>query len=359
MKPSGDPAQQAIRQAYQALMRGERRQARRLAEQAAALAPQSEEPWLLLAALASPAASLAYLQRALQINPQSESARQGMRWAIQRLRASGGQGGRRPIAIQPLTPQALTRPRAAFAGLVSLALALLAAAIALAGFAFWSGFPTTARASASGLVPALSAGGAMPVAQFSLSKATRTPTSTPTPTPTATPTPTPTNTPTPTETPTSTPTETPTATPTETPEPPTEPPPPEVPEPDFPGLPRGVGENEPWIDIDLSQQRAYAYVGTELVRAFIVSTGTWQHPTVTGTFAVYVKHRYDDMSGPGYYLPDVPYVMYFYKGYGLHGTYWHNNFGTPMSHGCVNLTIDDSAWLFDFASVGTVVNVHD
>jgi lipoprotein-anchoring transpeptidase ErfK/SrfK len=64
------------------------------------------------------------------------------------------------------------------------------------------------------------------------------------------------------------------------------------------------------------------------------------------------------MAGPGYYLSDVPNVMYFYKGYGLHGTYWHNNFGTPMSHGCVNFTIPDSSWVFNFASVGTVVNVH-
>ena len=90
-----------------------------------------------------------------------------------------------------------------------------------------------------------------------------------------------------------------------------------------------------------------------------MSTGTWQYPTVTGQYRVYVKYRYADMAGPGYYLADVPNVMYFYKGYGLHGTYWHNNFGTPMSHGCVNLTIPDSQWLFDFASVGTLVNVHN
>lgn len=64
------------------------------------------------------------------------------------------------------------------------------------------------------------------------------------------------------------------------------------------------------------------------------------------------------MSGPGYYLPDVPYVMYFYRGYGLHGTYWHNNFGVPMSHGCVNLRTEDAAWLFDWASVGTPVTVY-
>lgn len=65
------------------------------------------------------------------------------------------------------------------------------------------------------------------------------------------------------------------------------------------------------------------------------------------------------MTGPDYYLPDVPYTMYFYKGYGIHGTYWHDNFGTPMSHGCVNMRTSEAAWLFDFASVGTLVNVHD
>ncbi|MBM3124296.1 MAG: hypothetical protein FJZ87_04385 [Chloroflexi bacterium] len=113
-----------------------------------------------------------------------------------------------------------------------------------------------------------------------------------------------------------------------------------------------------WIDVDLSQQRVYAYAGDTLVNSFVVSTGTWQTPTVTGKYKVWIKLRYSDMSGPGYYLPDVPYVMYFYKGYGLHGTYWHNNFGTPMSHGCVNLTIPDAEWLYNFSSVGTVVNVH-
>ncbi len=113
-----------------------------------------------------------------------------------------------------------------------------------------------------------------------------------------------------------------------------------------------------WIDVDLSQQRVYAYAGDTLVNSFVVSTGTWQTPTVTGKYKVWIKLRSSDMSGPGYYLPDVPYIMYFYKGYGFHGTYWHNNFGTPMSHGCVNLTISDAEWLYNFSSVGTVVNVH-
>jgi len=113
-----------------------------------------------------------------------------------------------------------------------------------------------------------------------------------------------------------------------------------------------------WIDVDLSQQRVYAYEGESLVNSFLVSTGTWQTPTVTGSFKIWIKVRSQAMTGPGYYLPDVPYVMFFYKDYGLHGTYWHNNFGTPMSHGCVNLTIPDSEWLYNFSSVGTVVNVH-
>lgn len=113
-----------------------------------------------------------------------------------------------------------------------------------------------------------------------------------------------------------------------------------------------------WIDVDLSQQRLYAYAGDTLMRSFVVSTGTWQTPTVTGKYKVWIKLRSTDMSGPGYYVPNVPFTMYFYKGYGIHGTYWHNNFGTPMSHGCVNMTIPDAEWVYNFSVVGTVVNVH-
>jgi lipoprotein-anchoring transpeptidase ErfK/SrfK len=124
--------------------------------------------------------------------------------------------------------------------------------------------------------------------------------------------------------------------------------------------PQGVASSagEHWIDVNLSQQRVYAYAGDTVVNSFLVSTGTWQTPTVTGQFKIWVKLLSTTMTGPGYYLPGVPYTMYFYKDYGLHGTYWHNNFGTPMSHGCVNLSIPDAKWLYDFSSVGTLVNVH-
>jgi LysM repeat protein len=115
--------------------------------------------------------------------------------------------------------------------------------------------------------------------------------------------------------------------------------------------------SERWIQVDLATQTLHAFEGDQLVRSFVVSTGTTRYPTVTGQYEIWIKLRTDDMKGPGYYLKDVPYVMYFYKGYGLHGTFWHNNFGTPMSHGCVNLAVEDAAWLFEFASIGTVVNV--
>ena len=126
--------------------------------------------------------------------------------------------------------------------------------------------------------------------------------------------------------------------------------------PDTPAI--VVGDGVRWIDVDLTNQMVHAYEGETIVNSFVVSTGTWLTPTVTGKHKIYVKVRMQDMSGPGYYLRDVPWVMFFSGDYGLHGTYWHNNFGTPMSRGCVNLTIDDAAWLFNWASVGTVVNVH-
>ncbi|MFN3490970.1 MAG: L,D-transpeptidase family protein [Anaerolineales bacterium] len=123
--------------------------------------------------------------------------------------------------------------------------------------------------------------------------------------------------------------------------------------------PASPGNGVRWFDVDLSEQRMYAYEGDTLVRTFVVSTGTWQTPTIKGKFKVWIKLRSAPMSGPGYYLPDVPYIMYFSGDYGIHGTYWHNNFGVPMSHGCVNLSIADAEWAYNFAVVGTVVNVHD
>ena len=105
---------------------------------------------------------------------------------------------------------------------------------------------------------------------------------------------------------------------------------------------------EKWIEVILSQQRLVAYEDGQPVFEALVSTGVPRYPTVTGRYRIYLKLLSDTMTGPGYYLPNVPYVMYFYRGYALHGTYWHNNFGQPMSHGCVNLRTEDAKWLFEW-----------
>jgi len=118
-------------------------------------------------------------------------------------------------------------------------------------------------------------------------------------------------------------------------------------------------DEERWIDVDLSEQLLTAYEGRTPVRTTLVSTGLAQTPTVVGQFRIWIKLRYDDMAGPGYYIEDVPFVMYFYLGYGLHGAPWHNNFGQRMSHGCVNLSVPEAEWLFGYADVGTLVNVHE
>ncbi len=110
--------------------------------------------------------------------------------------------------------------------------------------------------------------------------------------------------------------------------------------------------------VDLSEQMLYAYEGDTMVRSTLVSTGLPQWPTVTGTYYIYLTYVSQRMRGPGYDLPNVPYVMYFYKGYGLHGTYWHNNFGSPMSHGCVNMPTSEAEWAFNWASIGTPVIVQ-
>jgi lipoprotein-anchoring transpeptidase ErfK/SrfK len=125
-------------------------------------------------------------------------------------------------------------------------------------------------------------------------------------------------------------------------------------------LPTEPGEIDEarWIDIDLTYQTLTAYEGRTPVRTTLVSTGLPNTPTPTGQYRIWVKFRYDDMEGPGYYLADVPYVMYFYGGYGLHGVFWHANFGQQMSHGCVNLPTTEAEWLFNWADVGTLVNIR-
>ena len=126
-----------------------------------------------------------------------------------------------------------------------------------------------------------------------------------------------------------------------------------VPE-NVPAAPTNSGKS---IVVATDDQRIYAFENGQLVRSHLVSTGLPATPTVKGTYNIYVKYVADDMSGPDYFLPQVPYTMYFYQGYGIHGTYWHNSFGRPMSHGCVNLPTPEAEWFFNWAEVGTPVKV--
>ncbi|HEY9617479.1 MAG TPA: L,D-transpeptidase [Microcoleaceae cyanobacterium] len=114
-----------------------------------------------------------------------------------------------------------------------------------------------------------------------------------------------------------------------------------------------------WIEIDLSSQRLIAWEGGVPVYAVIVSTGKSSTPTVTGVFAIQTRLRYARMQGEDYDVPDVPYTMYYYGGYAIHGAYWHHNFGTPVSHGCVNVAVNHAGWLYNWAKVGTPVVVRD
>lgn len=118
-----------------------------------------------------------------------------------------------------------------------------------------------------------------------------------------------------------------------------------------------LGEgNEKWVDVNLSTQTLTAYEPDGRVFMQVpVSTGLWA-PTPTGSYRIWAKLRYTTMKGGSkelgtyYYLPNVPCTQYFYKGYGLHGAYWHDNFGHPMSHGCVNMRIADSCQLFEWTT---------
>jgi LysM repeat protein len=117
----------------------------------------------------------------------------------------------------------------------------------------------------------------------------------------------------------------------------------------------GVGKE---VIVDLSDSRTYAYEDGKLIRNVLSSTGLPATPTIQGSFEVQRKYAAQTMTGPGYYLPDVPYVMYFYAGYALHGTYWHNNFGQPMSHGCVNLPTPEAGWFYEWTEIGTPIYVQ-
>lgn len=127
-----------------------------------------------------------------------------------------------------------------------------------------------------------------------------------------------------------------------------------IPEPQ--ALPKGLEPWERWIDVSLSKQLLVAYEGTRPVYTTLVSTGrkgSKEEPydTPTGRWRINSKHISTTMDGNSasdgnYSIQDVPWTMFFFGSYALHGAFWHKGFGAVRSHGCVNLGPSDARWLF-------------
>jgi hypothetical protein len=110
-----------------------------------------------------------------------------------------------------------------------------------------------------------------------------------------------------------------------------------------------------WVAVDLREQVLTVYEGESLVFTTLISSGVKSYNTRTGLFKIWIHLATDDMNGSmgqpdQYSLPYVPYVMYFDRSIALHGAYWHDGFGYPRSHGCVNLSLTDSRWLFEWTA---------
>lgn len=130
------------------------------------------------------------------------------------------------------------------------------------------------------------------------------------------------------------------------------------------------------IEVFLDKQRVHVIENGEVIKVLKASTGKSKTPTVTGSFYIYARFPKKTMKSTGlkpgqkgyYEVKDVPYAQYFYEGYAFHGAFWHNNFGQPASHGCINLATkkkngrkgvnEDAGWLYQWASLGVPVNVY-
>ncbi len=119
------------------------------------------------------------------------------------------------------------------------------------------------------------------------------------------------------------------------------------------------------IDVNLTTQHLTAYEGDTPVYTAPVATGKDGFNTPTGSYAIYSRTPMETMTGSAggetWYVPNIPWVQYVVGGVALHGTYWHDQWGTGfrLSHGCINLNIDDAQWLYEWADIGTQVDIHN
>lgn len=377
---------QLTRQARAALKASDKAQARALAQQALRADPQNYMAWMTLAvATPSPQAAMDYVQRAYRIKPDDPNVQKGLVWAKRRLAAAQKQQAELPTVIE--APSAIEtgrkrrkkRPFLPYA-LAALILLLGISAIGCIGWSQRGDDGNTIAAVADGTMATATVvvtTNAVTTNAVTTNVVTTNVVTTnvvtpslipPSPSPQATIESTPhpiqpkniaanskqdawatwTTTPTPTNTPTPSPTWQATFL---------------APQAgDLGKRPLNIGINEKWIDVNLTTQTLVAYEGDLPVLQTLISSGLAQHATVTGQFRIWLRFEAQTMDGRrlgyDYYLENVPYVMYFFEDYALHGTFWHNNFGHPMSHGCVNMETGDAGWLFNWSQMGTVVNVH-
>ncbi len=336
-----------VTQAATAVKQGQPNRARQLLQEAVRRDPQNYRAWLWLASIApTPQASLDYVVRAEMLQPDEPAVQEARVWAEERIAAPSPAN-----APQESPPESGSRS-VIWKGSLALIVALL---FGLAALFVWSNLraETDAGTTAVSLPnpPIAAVAGnddnftaVSPPADDTPSpqipaKSIGSKAGDPRPTWTATPIPSPTPTPAPTYVPTFV----------------------------SPGYqdaqrPFGAAPDERWIDVNLSSQYLTAYEGDTPVFETSISGGLPGFETVTGQFRIWLRYESQTMDGRllgyDYYLENVPYVMYFYQDYALHGAYWHNSFGQPMSHGCVNIAPDKAGWLFNWASLGTLVNVH-
>lgn len=360
-------------QARIAIKEGQRQKARVLLQQAVRQDPADFVAWVWLAGITpSPEAGLEYIRRAEALRPGDPMVIKARKWIEGRMASEVKTEANQPNLDRKA--RKATKLDWQTMGVVGALAAIVIALATVVGIVAWDRFGDPESPSGAEDILEISQvsqvrtdpGGPTPQA-IQTAVATEAPTrakATPTPTPRGmlaknitnvgedgqaiAPRATWTTTPTPTSTPSPTPTYVPTFV---------------SPQEGSPPLrPLGVASNEKWIDVNLTQQSLTAFEGNDAVFSTLISSGTWEHPTVTGLFRIWVRYTSQTMDGRrlgyDYYLENVPYVMYFYEDYALHGTFWHNNFGTPMSHGCVNLKTSDAEWIFNWSQLGTVVNVH-
>jgi len=352
------PARQVLNLAYKALQHGNAHEARYWAQIAAWMIPDEEDAWLILAAVAKPKAASAYLKRVLAINPKNTQAREDLARAIQQLDNEINPAGEKNPARSE--GPALLVSVMALELVLAVLLVLLLITISTGG----PGTSSSALAAFRSHHAAALVSHAPPwwraVLEFSVAASQPTVTPTTIFNPSATATPTPTATPSPTPLPSSTPTFTDTTLPTNT----------IRPSPRLPAIksstPQRLAGDGQLIVVSISEQHLYAYQGGTLIDSFIVSTGI-RNSTHTGTFHILDKLT-DPYSDPwGFWMPDwmgIYYVGDLEDGFhalpvlpgGQH--LWGEDLGTPASYGCIVLSVDDAQTLYNWAQVGTTVQIN-